>query len=99
MLKSVLYFASALALALVAGPSLAPAAESAPLEILAAGTLAVPFRELNTIFEQRYPDVVVHAQFGGSVKMARQITELQQPARICDLVCRLRPQRNIFCLH
>jgi molybdate/tungstate transport system substrate-binding protein len=82
MLKSVLYFASALALALVAGPSLAPAAESAPLEILAAGTLAVPFRELNTIFEQRYPDVVVHAQFGGSVKMARQITELHQPADI-----------------
>ncbi|HWE77818.1 MAG TPA: tungstate ABC transporter substrate-binding protein WtpA, partial [Pseudolabrys sp.] len=48
--------------------------------IFAAGTLAVPFRQVDALFEKQYPGVKVQAQFGGSVKMAKQITELHQYA-------------------
>ncbi len=56
------------------------AAEPTVLNIFAAGTLAVPFKEIDTLFEKKYPNVVVHSQFGGSVKMAKQITDLHQDA-------------------
>jgi molybdate/tungstate transport system substrate-binding protein len=47
-----------------------------------AGTLAVPFKAVNAAFEKSHPEINVQAQFGGSVKMAKQITELQQPADV-----------------
>jgi molybdate/tungstate transport system substrate-binding protein len=72
--------AAGLALASVSTPSAATAAEAATLTLFAAGTLAVPFKELDDVFRQKYPEVTVHAQFGGSVKMAKQITELHEPA-------------------
>lgn len=61
----------------------ARAAQPAPpitLSIFAAGTLAVPFRQINTLFEKQYPNATVQAQFGGSVMMAKKITELHQDA-------------------
>lgn len=58
----------------------ARAAEPTTLTIFAAGTLAVPFKEIDALFEKKYPNVAVHAQFGGSVKMAKQITDLHQDA-------------------
>lgn len=58
----------------------APAAEPAILTIFAAGTLAVPFRQVSALFEKRYPNVTVQAQFGGSVMMAKKITDLHQAA-------------------
>ena len=61
-----------------AGP--ARAAEPTTLTIFAAGTLAVPFRQVDALFEKKYPNVKVEPQFGGSVKMAKQITELHQDA-------------------
>ena len=61
----------------------ARAAETIKLNIFAAGTLAQPFRALDAIFTREHPDVVVQPQFGGSVKMARQITALHQP---CDVI-------------
>ena len=60
----------------------AGAANTAKLSIFAAGTLAVPFRALDQVFEKKYANVEVQPQFGGSVKMAKQITELHQPADI-----------------
>jgi len=60
----------------------ANAAEPTPLTIFAAGTLAVPFKQINALFERQNPGVAVQAQFGGSVKMAKQITELHQDADI-----------------
>ena len=65
-----------------AAPALfaARAAEPTVLTIFAAGTLAVPFREINALFEKQNPGVTVQAQYGGSVKMAKQITELHQDA-------------------
>ena len=58
----------------------ARAAEPTTLTIFAAGTLAVPFKEIDALFEKKYPNVTVHSQFGGSVKMAKQITDLHQDA-------------------
>ena len=58
------------------------AAEPATLTIFAAGTLAVPFKQATALYEKQNPDVTVQAQFGGSVKMAKQITDLHQDADI-----------------
>jgi molybdate/tungstate transport system substrate-binding protein len=52
------------------------------LTIFAAGTLAVPFKQISALFQNKYPNVTVQAQFGGSVKMAKQITDLRQDADI-----------------
>jgi molybdate/tungstate transport system substrate-binding protein len=52
------------------------------LTIFAAGTLAVPFKQISSLYEQNYPNVRVRAQFGGSVKMAKQITDLHQDSDI-----------------
>jgi molybdate/tungstate transport system substrate-binding protein len=60
----------------------AQAAEPAVLTVFAAGTLAVPFKTINALFESQNAGVTVQAQYGGSVKMAKQITELHQDADI-----------------
>jgi molybdate/tungstate transport system substrate-binding protein len=69
-------------LAIGAGPALAQTQTPATLTVFAAGTLAVPFRAAAAAFESRNPGVEVQAEFGGSVKMARQITDLHRPADI-----------------
>jgi molybdate/tungstate transport system substrate-binding protein len=56
------------------------AAEPTPLTIFAAGTLAVPFKELDALFERQHRDVAVQPIFGGSVMMAKRITNLHQRA-------------------
>lgn len=66
--------------ALTLAASSTQAAEPTTLTIYAAGTLAVPFRQVNALFEKKYPNVTVQAQFGGSVMMAKKITDLQQEA-------------------
>jgi molybdate/tungstate transport system substrate-binding protein len=73
--------AAALGLFAGGGP---PAAAASPvvLTVFGAGTLAVPFRALARRFEKENPGVTVHAEFGGSVKMARQISDLHRPADI-----------------
>jgi molybdate/tungstate transport system substrate-binding protein len=60
--------------------SRATAAQPTILKIYAAGTLAGPFKEINALFEKRNPGVTVQAQFGGSVMMAKRITDLHQDA-------------------
>ncbi|MGO8865428.1 MAG: extracellular solute-binding protein [Alphaproteobacteria bacterium] len=74
------------AAAMLAGMALpgagAQAAEQAKLTIFAAGTLALPFRALDEAFEKANPGITVQPQFGGSVKMAKEITELHEPADI-----------------
>ncbi|HJU15828.1 MAG TPA: extracellular solute-binding protein [Stellaceae bacterium] len=58
----------------------APALAQAPavLTIFAAGTLAGPFRALDTAFQQKYPNVAVRPIFAGSVALARRIADLHQ---------------------
>jgi molybdate/tungstate transport system substrate-binding protein len=73
-----------------AGPSTVPGtsggASPTPspvtLTIFAAGTLVNPFKEIDGAFMKKYPNVTVQAQFGGSVKMVKQITELHQQADV-----------------
>ncbi len=60
--------------------SVVQAAEPSTLTIYAAGTLAVPFRQINTLFEKNNANVTVQAQYGGSVMMAKRITGLHQDA-------------------
>jgi molybdate/tungstate transport system substrate-binding protein len=60
----------------------APTGEPTTLTIFGAGTIAVPFKQVNAQFQNKYPSVTVQAQFGGSVKMAKQITDLHQDADI-----------------
>jgi molybdate/tungstate transport system substrate-binding protein len=75
---------SALGLVWVAAAagSIAPAAEPTVLTVFSAGTLAVPFRQVDALFEQQHPNATVQAQFGGSVMMAKRITELHQDADV-----------------
>jgi molybdate/tungstate transport system substrate-binding protein len=70
-------FACAVALGGHADPAAAKT-----LTIYAAGTLAGPFREIDARFEKANPGVTVEPQFGGSVMMAKRITDLHQPADI-----------------
>jgi molybdate/tungstate transport system substrate-binding protein len=58
----------------------AQAAEPVTLTVFGAGTLAVPFKQVDALFQKKYPNVTVQPQFGGSVKMAKKITELHQQA-------------------
>jgi molybdate/tungstate transport system substrate-binding protein len=58
------------------------AAEKQTLTVYAAGTLAVPFHDIDELFEHANPGVSVEPQFGGSVMMAKRITDLHQPADI-----------------
>lgn len=60
----------------------APKKQAVSLTIYGAGTLAVPFKELDTAFQKKYPGATVQPQFGGSVKMVKQVTELKQLADI-----------------
>ncbi|MGH7046990.1 MAG: extracellular solute-binding protein [Stellaceae bacterium] len=79
-MKRAIQFAAIACSVLWTMPGSARAAEPVKLSVLAAGTLARPFQQIDKIFTQQRPEVVVQPQFGGSVKMARQITELHQPA-------------------
>jgi molybdate/tungstate transport system substrate-binding protein len=74
-------FAVAFVFASLCGRGTPAAAQSRTvLTIFAAGTLAGPFRLLDTVFEKKYPNVVVRPEFAGSVAMAKRITELHQRA-------------------
>lgn len=55
-------------------------AEPTVLTIFAAGTLAGPIKQVDAQFEKQYPNVTVQPQHGGSVMMARRITDLHQDA-------------------
>jgi molybdate/tungstate transport system substrate-binding protein len=57
-------------------------AGSSILTVYGAGTLAVPFRQLDALFEHQHPGVTVEPEFGGSVMLARRITDLHQHADV-----------------
>ncbi|MGC1817690.1 MAG: extracellular solute-binding protein [Casimicrobiaceae bacterium] len=74
----------ALAALAVAGAGTAGAATRDPVKvtIFAAGTLARPFTQMAREFEKSHPDIAIQPQFGGSVKMVKQVTALKQQADI-----------------
>ncbi len=57
-------------------------ARAETLTVFAAGTLGKAFTTLARGFERLHPGVVVQPQFGGSVKMVRQVTVLHQQADV-----------------
>ncbi len=63
-------------------PAGGQSSDKVTLHVYAAGTLAVPFKELDKAFQAKYPNVTVEPQFGGSVKMVKQVTELHQPGDV-----------------
>jgi molybdate/tungstate transport system substrate-binding protein len=50
-----------------------------PLVIFAAGSLIIPFTDLEKAFESKYPDIDIQAQYHGSIQVIRQATELHVP--------------------
>ncbi|MGD0186900.1 MAG: extracellular solute-binding protein [Roseiarcus sp.] len=70
------------AIALMCGGAPASAQAPATLTVFGAGTLAAPFKQIDAAFEKQNPGVVVQAQFGGSVMMARKIADLHQNADV-----------------
>jgi len=56
--------------------------EKVTLTLFGAGTLAAPFKQIAQDFMKLYPNVTVQPQFGGSVKMVKQVSELGQVADV-----------------
>ncbi len=65
----------------LAGP--VAAEPSGKLVIFHAGSLSVPFGDMEKAFEAKYPKVDIQRESGGSTKLARTITELGKP---CDIM-------------
>jgi len=63
-------------------PMNAMAGPSGKVIVFHAGSLTVPFAEIEKAFEKQYPDVDVLREAGGSTKMARMISEVGKPADI-----------------
>jgi len=57
--------------------------EKTVLTIFHAGSLSVPFEEIEKIFEEQHPNVDVQRQSGGSSAMIREVTDLD---KIADVV-------------
>jgi molybdate/tungstate transport system substrate-binding protein len=53
-----------------------------PLVVFAAGSLIVPFSDLEKAFENKYPQIDVQAQYHGSIQVIRQVTDLHVPIDI-----------------
>jgi molybdate/tungstate transport system substrate-binding protein len=57
----------------------APAStEKVPLVVFAAGSLIIPFADLEKAFETRYPGIDVQAEYHGSIQVMRHVTELHE---------------------
>ncbi|ACL05770.1 Putative sulfate ABC transporter, periplasmic sulfate-binding protein [Desulfatibacillum aliphaticivorans] len=62
--------------------SQAMAEPAGKVAVFHAGSLSVPFAEIEKNFEQKYPKVDIQRESGGSTKMARLISEVGKPADI-----------------
>ncbi|PKO05083.1 MAG: tungstate ABC transporter substrate-binding protein WtpA [Chloroflexi bacterium HGW-Chloroflexi-3] len=56
--------------------------EKIPLVVFAAGSLIIPFAEIETAFEAKYPEIDVLAEYHGSIQVMRHVTELHEPIDI-----------------
>jgi molybdate/tungstate transport system substrate-binding protein len=65
---------------LASGCSYTPAHSSAktPLVVFAAGSLIIPFGDLEKAFESKYPNIDVQAQYHGSIQVMRHATDLHE---------------------
>jgi molybdate/tungstate transport system substrate-binding protein len=56
-----------------------PGAGKTPLVVYAAGSLIIPFSDLQKAFESKYPNITLQAQYHGSIQVIRQVTDLHIP--------------------
>jgi molybdate/tungstate transport system substrate-binding protein len=49
-----------------------------PVVVFAAGSLIIPFADLEKAFESKYPNIDVQAQYHGSIQVIRHATELHE---------------------
>ena len=61
-----------------ADPS-AGSSDKTPVVVFAAGSLIIPFADLEKAFEAKYPNIDVQAQYHGSIQVIRHATELHEP--------------------
>ncbi len=52
--------------------------EKTPVVVFAAGSLILPFTELEQAFEERHPEIDVQAEYHGSIQVMRHVTELHE---------------------
>jgi molybdate/tungstate transport system substrate-binding protein len=50
--------------------------DKTPLVVFAAGSLIIPFADLEKAFESQYPNIDVQAQYHGSIQVIRHVTDL-----------------------
>jgi molybdate/tungstate transport system substrate-binding protein len=53
-----------------------------PLLVFAAGSLIIPFADLETAFEASYPEIDIQAEYHGSIQVIRQVTDIHKPIDI-----------------
>jgi molybdate/tungstate transport system substrate-binding protein len=53
--------------------------EKTPLVVYAAGSLIIPFGDLEKAFESQYPNIDVQAQYHGSIQVIRHVTDIHLP--------------------
>ncbi len=53
-----------------------------PLIVFAAGSLILPFEDLEKAFESKYPNIDVQAEYHGSIQVIRQVTDLHIPVDV-----------------
>ncbi len=58
--------------------SLSVGSRRTPLVVFAAGSLIIPFGDLEKAFEAEYPDIDVQAEYHGSIQVIRQATDLHK---------------------
>jgi len=56
----------------------ATSTEKTPLVVFGAGSLIIPFADLEKAFESKYPNIDVQAQYHGSIQVIRHATELHE---------------------
>ena len=71
-----------LTLALVLSACALPPGEKTQLRVLLAGSLIIPFDDLESAFEEKHPDVDVLMDGHGSIQCVRHVTELEELADI-----------------
>jgi molybdate/tungstate transport system substrate-binding protein len=60
-------------------PAATTPAQKTSLVVFAAGSLIIPFDDLERAFEARYPNIDVLAEYHGSIQVMRHATELHEP--------------------
>ncbi|PIE58650.1 MAG: tungstate ABC transporter substrate-binding protein WtpA [Desulfobulbus propionicus] len=80
MLRTLRVLQFAVFLAIVGNVSFSAAEPSGKLVIFHAGSLSVPFAQMEKVFEKKYPKIDIQREAGGSTKMARLISEVGKPA-------------------